>query len=229
MRDIPAGLAARRAVVVALPAKMRHSAAMLEIESLTTKLFAPIDLVVAPGECVILQGKSGSGKSVFLRAVADLDVNQGVVSLNAKNRAAMSAFDWRRQVVLVPAESGWWADHVADHFPGGAETAPLFKALEIPADALSWQVSRLSTGERQRLAIARALCLDPQVLMLDEPTAALDPKATGLVEDLISKQLKNDVAVLLVTHDPQQAKRLADRAFFMTGTGLVEVTPGTEP
>lgn len=187
---------------------------MLVIENLKTALIGPVSLTVGPGECVAVQGASGSGKSLLLRAITDLDPNTGRVRLGDADRAALSAPDWRSRVMLVPAESGWWSDRVADHFPAGVDAAPLCRALGLE-DALGWAVPRLSTGERQRLAIARALVRQPQALLLDEPTAALDATATEHVEALIRDRCKAGCPVILVTHDPAQADRLADRKFRM--------------
>ena len=89
---------------------------MLVIEDLKTALFGPLDMSVAPGECVAVMGPSGAGKSIFLRAIADLDPSNGEVTLDGAARSAMAAPDWRRKVALVPAESGWWADIVGEHF-----------------------------------------------------------------------------------------------------------------
>ena len=87
--------------------------------------------------------------------------------------------------------------------------------MGLTAYCLEWEVSRLSTGERQRLAIARALCRKPEALLLDEPTASLDEQATGRVEDLIRECCQAGMALLLVTHDRQQAERTAKRILRM--------------
>lgn len=181
---------------------------MLSVHGLHTKAGGPVDLGVAAGEIVALRGASGSGKSLLLRALADLDPAEGEVVLDGTPRAAIPAPEWRRRVAFVPAESGWWADRVGAHFTGGAE---LVEALGLDRGALDWEVGRLSTGERQRLAIARALALDPEVWLLDEPTAALDAEAAGRVERLIREGRARGAAILMVTHDPGQARRLADR------------------
>jgi ABC-type phosphate transport system ATPase subunit len=115
----------------------------------------------------------------------------------------------------VPAESGWWADRVADHFRAQGELAELLEAVGIPRDALNWDVARLSTGERHRLAIVRCLALKPAVLLLDEPTASLDGEATERIESLLKQQLDRSTAVLIVTHDPEQASRIASRVAIM--------------
>jgi ABC-type phosphate transport system ATPase subunit len=80
---------------------------------------------------------------------------------------------------------------------------------------LAWPVARLSTGERQRLALARALELEPRALLLDEPTSGLDPEAASKVEDLLRRRLAQGVVIVLVTHDRDQAKRIADRRLSM--------------
>ncbi len=187
---------------------------MLEIAELETRHVGPVTVTVSAGECVAILGPSGSGKSLLFRAIADLDPNEGRVSLNGKFREEMPACDWRRQVAFVPAETGWWADRVGDHFDAGGDVKDLLEAVELK-DALNWEVSRLSTGERHRLGIVRALQARPSALLLDEPTAALDANMTTVVENLIKQQLAGDVCVLLVTHDPKQAERIADRSVRM--------------
>ena len=129
----------------------------------------------------------------------------------------LAAPQWRTKVGLVPAETGWWADTVAQHFSRPGEAAALLEALGLPGDALSWQVQRLSTGERHRLAIARALQLAPDVLLLDEPTAALDKQATKKVEAVLRGQLQAGKAIVLVTHDAAQLKRLAHSQVALSG------------
>jgi UDP-glucose/iron transport system ATP-binding protein len=187
----------------------------LRIERLATELIGPISFDIAAGECLALMGASGAGKSLLLRAIVDLDPSTGNITLGAQTRADMPASEWRKRVALVPAESGWWADRVRDHFPPNLDaTKPLAK-LGL-GDAIEWDIARLSSGERQRLAIARALCRKPHTLLLDEPTASLDEHATGLVEALIRECCGEGMAVLLVTHDRRQAERMAKRVLRMS-------------
>lgn len=196
---------------------------LLDITNLSTDLIGPVSLSIAAGECVAALGASGSGKSLLLRAIADLDPHGGEVSLKGRSCSEMPANEWRRLVALVPAESGWWSDYVAEHFTSAPDPAGLLEAVGL-TDAFGWEISRLSTGERHRLAIARALQGHPQTLLLDEPTASLDADATQYIEHLLSQQLKRGVAVLLVTHDHGQARRLAARSYEMTGGQLVQMT-----
>jgi UDP-glucose/iron transport system ATP-binding protein len=187
----------------------------LRIERLATKLIGPISFDVAAGECLALIGPSGAGKSLMLRAIVDLDPSTGNVTVGVHARDDMLASAWRKLVALVPAESGWWADRVGDHFPANSDATELIGKLGL-AGSLEWDVGRLSTGERQRLALARALCCRPEVLLLDEPTASLDEHATGLVEDLIRECCEAGMALLLVTHDRRQAERMAKRVLQMS-------------
>ena len=188
---------------------------MLHVSGLRTKAGGPIDLAVDRGEIVALRGPSGSGKSLILRAIVDLDPAEGQVELDQVSRERIAAPEWRRAVALVPAESGWWADRVGDHFADEAGAKSLLEALGLPEAAMDWEVQRLSTGERQRLAIARALALDPRVWMFDEPTASLDRDAAMLVERLIADGRDKGAAVLIVTHDADQAERLAARSLLL--------------
>jgi ABC-type sulfate/molybdate transport systems ATPase subunit len=173
-------------------------------------------LDVAEGECVVVRGESGAGKSLLLRGiadldVADLDVNDGTVALDGRARQSMPAFVWRRQVMFVPAESGWWADRVGEHFLADGAVHGLLAALGLPDDVLDWKVARLSTGERHRLALARALSFDPKVMLLDEPSASLDGIATERLEAVLKRRLEDGGCLLLVTHDDGQTARMADR------------------
>ena len=123
----------------------------------------------------------------------------------------MAAPRWRRLVGYLPAESGWWADQVGAHFKAPAEAVPLVEALGLAAEALDWPVARLSTGERQRLALARLLANKPRVLLLDEPTSGLDEAATERTETLLKQRLAQGCALLFATHYRDQARRLARR------------------
>jgi ABC-type multidrug transport system ATPase subunit len=166
-------------------------------------------------------GASGAGKSLLLRAIVDLDPSTGSVALGDLDRGGMPASEWRKLVALVTAESGWWSDLVGDHFPPHAGVDGLLDELAL-AGALDWEVTRLSTGERQRLAIARALCRNPKALLLDEPTASLDEAATLRVENLVTRCCQSGLAVLMVTHDRRQGERMARRILHMVDGRLQE-------
>jgi len=181
------------------------------LEGFTTRNLGPLELQVDAGQCLALSGPSGSGKSLLLRAIADLDPHGGEAFLDGMPCSRLPAPEWRRQVALLAAESPWWLPQVGDHFCR-ADPAGL-QELGFGADVLRWQVERLSSGERQRLALLRLLCNGPKVLLLDEPTANLDPDATAAVEELVQRyRTAHQAAVLWVSHDPEQVRRVAQRA-----------------
>lgn len=170
----------------------------------------PLDLDLASGECVGVRGPSGGGKTMFLRMLADLDPHAGDVFLDGNEQHTVPPCKWRRSVTLVPAESRWWDERVGAHFEAGRVPDP--SSLGFDEDPSNWTVERLSSGERQRLALARALELDPRVLLLDEPTANLDEANAARVEHLISNWRRQaGRAVVWVSHDHEQLARVADR------------------
>jgi len=193
---------------------------MIEIKALTRLHIGPISLRVSDGEVVAITGPSGAGKSVLLRAVADLDPNEGHLETQSGCRADMPAPAWRRKVGYLPAESGWWADTVAAHFEAPDKIDPA--SLGLSPEAMGWEVARLSSGERQRLAFLRLLEHRPDVLLLDEPTAPLDGENTAMFEARLKRCVTSGVSVLLVTHDPAQASRIADRHFVLADGQLRE-------
>jgi ABC-type iron transport system FetAB ATPase subunit len=188
---------------------------LLRIRALQCPHADPFSLDVGAGECIAILGPSGAGKSVLLRMIADLDPNTGEVWLNGRLRETWAAPEWRRKVVYQSAEPAWWESTAGAHFPNGAPrdmTASL-DALGLTPAALGADLPRLSTGERQRLALLRSLACHPKVLLLDEPTASLDQASTSAVEALLRARLEDGVAILLVTHSHEQADRIATRHF----------------
>ncbi|WP_028464412.1 ABC transporter ATP-binding protein [Nisaea denitrificans] len=197
---------------------------MLTVRSLVRLHLGPLDLEVAAGQCVTLRGRSGSGKSVFLRAIADLDPSEGTVALDGRDRNTMSAPDWRRQVGYLPAEPGWWADRVTAHFADWSACRPMAKRLGLDPAAGDWSVSRLSSGERQRLGLVRLLENQPRCLILDEPTASLDEAAMAVVEQLVAEHCEAGGSCLFVTHDPAQFKRISRQGYRLEEGKLVQET-----
>lgn len=189
--------------------------ARLRIAGLRSPLAGPFDIAADAGSCLAVSGASGSGKSLFLRMIADLDPNEGEVWLDGRERAGFAAPAWRRHAAYAAAEPGWWSDRVADHFSDTAQALGLMARLGLAAAMLDGPVLRLSTGERQRLALVRTLLAAPPVLLLDEPTGALDTASVALVEAVLRDRMAAGATVLLVTHDPALAQRLGDRHFVM--------------
>lgn len=185
---------------------------MLSLARFAARGIEAFDFSLAPGECVAVAGPSGSGKTVLLRAIADLDPNSGAASLDGALRETMSGPQWRARVGYLAPASGWWADRVEAHFSNPEAVRPMLPALGLPREAMGWPVARLSTGEGQRLALARLLAGSPEVLLLDEPTAGLDAAATAMTEKLLKARLNDGVSILFVSHDRAQRRRLAKRA-----------------
>jgi putative ABC transport system ATP-binding protein len=174
-----------------------------------------LSLVIDRGSTAIL-GPSGSGKSTLLRLLNRLaDPDEGVVRFHGDDLRDLDPLELRRRAVLVPQLPALVPGTVADNVrygPAlrGADVDPL-RPLELAGLAPSYaerDAGRLSVGEQQRVMLARALALDPEVLLLDEPTAALDERAKEGVERTLAEL---PCSTVLVTHERAQAERLADR------------------
>ncbi|MFA7256670.1 MAG: ATP-binding cassette domain-containing protein [Kiritimatiellales bacterium] len=194
----------------------------LETGGLRTLCGGPFSFAVEHGECVALSGPSGCGKTLLLRALADLDPSEGTVLLDGESRNEMTASQWRRKVGWLSAESSWWFDGVGAHF--SKDWKKSFHCLEklgFGEDVMGWRIERLSTGEKQRLALFRLLLNEPQVLLLDEPTASLDVSNVWKAEEVIADYRKSTgAAVVWVSHNPEQIARTADRHLCFNNGGL---------
>ncbi len=201
---------------------------MLKIRALTRPGLAPVDLDLAAGEAVALMGPSGSGKTLLLRAIADLDPNQGEVSLAGEDRNAVTGPQWRRQVTYLAAEPGWWAARPAEHFADPKAARARLPEVKLEPGMLDRPLTELSTGERHRIALVRVLVQAPRVMLLDEPTSGLDQATTEAVEAVLRACLHAGVALMISTHDEDLARRLAHRCLRMKAGRATEV-PETAP
>jgi ABC-type iron transport system FetAB ATPase subunit len=186
---------------------------VLRVETLRIAPLPSLTFEVAGGECLAVEGASGSGKTRLLRAIADLDPVAGLIFLDGAERGEVPAPQWRGLVRYVAAEPGWWSDTPRATFaPDRVDTGKLERQLAnvgLTPLHLDRDIAQLSTGERSRLAFVRALQGEPKVLLLDEPTASLDTASSALVEEQIRFQLFAGRTVLLATHDTGLAQRLA--------------------
>jgi ABC-type iron transport system FetAB ATPase subunit len=195
----------------------------LVVADLSVHTLSNVCLEVNAGQCAGLSGPSGSGKTLLLRAVADMDPHGGQVRLDGLSADQTAPEQWRRQVGLLPAESAWWHDTVGPHFD--TDPQQWLNLLGFDRSVMSWQVGRLSSGERQRLALVRLLELMPRVLLLDEPTANLDASNIERVEAAISHYRSyHHPSVLWVSHDLDQLRRNCDRLFMIEGSRLMSVS-----
>jgi putative ABC transport system ATP-binding protein len=165
-------------------------------------------------------GPSGSGKSSLLRLLNRLaDPDSGRISYRGAPIADRDVLSLRREVMLVPqlpalapgtvTDNIAYACRLARHPP--ADPGPALTAAGLDPAYADRDVAKLSVGERQRAMLARALAVEPAVLLLDEPTSALDSEATATVERaLAALGGRRDLSIVLVTHDADQAERLAD-------------------
>jgi len=198
---------------------------LLQIKQLSRKVIGPVNLAIEAGDCLCISGPSGCGKSLLLRALADLDDHSGEACLHGVSAGDIPADNWRRRVGLLPPESVWWLPRAGDHF--NDELPVPLQRIGLGDDILARQVARLSSGEKQRLALMRLLCNRPEVLLLDEPTANLDPENTRRVEAVIDEYRRVRRAVVVwVSHDRAQVERVADRYCVVEAGHLVEQDSG---
>jgi putative ABC transport system ATP-binding protein len=194
---------------------------LLQINKLARLMIGPVSLDVDAGECLCISGPSGSGKSLLLRALADLDPHEGEASLAGEPAAAIPPDRWRTQVGLLPPESSWWFPRVKDHFRDGVPLS--LEHIGLSASILEQPVMRLSSGEKQRLALMRLLSNRPRVLLLDEPTANLDPENTRRIESVIMEYRRAArAAVIWVSHDSAQIARVASHHYEVVDGLLVQ-------
>lgn len=199
---------------------------LFEIESVTLTRSDKLVLdrfsaVIAEGATAVV-GPSGSGKSSLLRLLNRLaDPDSGRILYRGSPIAELDVLDLRREVMLVPqlpalvpgtvADNLSYAAKVARHGSIDSGRALIDAGLDDSYEGRD--TGKLSVGEQQRVMLARALAVEPSVLLLDEPTSALDPTATATVERALSRlRRRGDLSLVVVTHDAMQAERLTDTA-----------------
>ena len=243
-----------QAPAAAVPEATASPVAKIDVSALDfyygdRRVLEQITLKIRPNEVTALIGPSGCGKSTFLRTLNRMnDIVpgtrvEGAVTIDGHDIYAPSVdvVDLRRRVGMVFQKSNPFPKSIFDNVAyglrinhltrsreelgGRVETSLKSAALwDEVKDRLHTSALSLSGGQQQRLCIARALAVEPEIVLMDEPASALDPIATQRIEELIY-QLKTHYTIVIVTHNMQQAARVSDRtAFFWLGK-LVEYAP----
>lgn len=190
----------------------------------STRILSDINLALAPGTLTVLLGPNGSGKTTLLKlAMGLLEPSEGRISFGNKSAPVgrRRAFVFQKPVMLrrSVAANVAYALKMAGHSATPARIGQLLEQVGLLAFA-DRPARRLSGGEQQRLALARALGRDPEIVFLDEPTASLDPFASKGVEEIIARIAAAGVKVVMTTHDLGQARRLAGHVLFLAKGGL---------
>lgn len=191
-------------------------------------LIEPNSFTIPAGGLTVLLGPNGAGKSLILRLCHGLlTPSRGAVrwAAGAEGRAKRHAMVFQKPIMLRRSVEANITHALAASGASGAERkARAAQALQRfgLAGRASQPARLLSGGEQQRLAIARAWALRPELLFLDEPTSQLDPAATRQIEELLSGLVAEGITVMMSTHDLGQARRLADRILFLHRGRLVE-------
>lgn len=203
-----------------------------------------VDLDIWTGQVTALIGPSGCGKSTFLRSLNRMIEiqrtarRQGQILLDGCDVDALDAVELRRRVGMVFQRPNPFPKSIFDNVAFGPR---LHRLTRHPADLVEQSLRRaalweevkdslhrpaasLSGGQQQRLCIARALAVNPEMLLLDEPCSALDPITTAKIEELMI-DLKRTCTIVIVTHNMQQAARASDRTAFLLDGSLIEVQP----
>jgi tungstate transport system ATP-binding protein len=193
-----------------------------------------VSMTFGAGAPSILIGPNGSGKTTLLRAAMGLlPLSSGRVTWGGREQAAPErrAILFQRPVMLRRSAAGNVRYALAAAgVPRAQRTARIEELLALVGleKFADRPARRMSGGEQQRLALARALACDPTLLFLDEPTASLDPAATKAIEDIIRTVTARGVKVILSTHDLGQAKRLGGDVALLHRGRLIEHVPLTE-
>jgi ABC-type multidrug transport system ATPase subunit len=201
------------------PSSPRLSATGLTLVRAGVRVLDEVDFALDAGEIVCIEGPSGSGKSTLLQVLATLtEADAGEVYLDGVAAHALAPRSFRRRVAYVPQQAPMLDGSVADN----VATGPRLRGERLAAASVAHRLAQvgldpafaerrareLSGGERQRVALARALANDPEILLLDEPTAALDARAAEVVLERVRALRREGLGVVVVTHEPAHAGAL---------------------
>lgn len=199
-----------------------------------TTILDRLSLTLSSGSPTLVVGPNGSGKSTLLRLCMGLAVpTEGRITWGGRADAKPTrrAFVFQRPVMLrrtVAANVAYGLTHAG--YPQEKHAVRIAELLERVglSDLAMRPARRLSGGEQQRLALARALARDPELLLLDEPTASLDPAATRGVEEIVRDAAQSGIKIVMASHDLGQVRRLAGDVVFMVRGSVREQTPAED-
>lgn len=219
---------------------------MLEIRNVhksfgQNEILKGVDLTIDKGDVVVVLGPSGSGKTTLLRCINFLEradegtANFGELKVNLKTASKKEVVAVRKKTAFVFQNYNLFnnktaLENVAEGLIIGRKI-PKEKAYEISKQALNKvglsekydsYPSQLSGGQQQRVGIARAVALNPDIILFDEPTSALDPELVGEVLSVMKEIAKEGTTMLVVTHEMSFAKDVANKVIFMDGGNIVE-------
>lgn len=238
---IPSGEGARTATDTGPIIRTEH----LDFFYGSTQALFDVSLAIEPTRVTALIGPSGCGKSTFIRTLNRMnDVIEGTrisgkVLVDGEDiyHEGANVFSLRRKVGMVFQKSNPFPKSIFDNVAYGPRVHGITdrnRLMEIVErslhrsalwdevkDRLDRSALDLSGGQQQRLCIARALAVDPEILLMDEPASALDPRSTSRIEDLID-ELRRDFTIVIVTHNMQQAARVSSRTAFFYEGRLIE-------
>ncbi|WP_461204806.1 amino acid ABC transporter ATP-binding protein [Clostridium sp. DL1XJH146] len=200
-----------------------------------------VDLTIKKGEVVVILGPSGSGKTTLLRCLNFLEkADDGVIGIdgfvkNFKGIGKKDIYEIRKKTAMVFQHYNLFKNKtvlenvmegllIVQKMPKAEARKKSLALLEKVglADKVDSYPSQISGGQQQRVGIARALALNPEVILFDEPTSALDPELVGEVLDIIRKVADEGITMIVVTHEIGFAREVADRVIFMDGGIIVE-------
>ncbi|SMG60559.1 amino acid ABC transporter ATP-binding protein [Cedecea sp. NFIX57] len=204
-----------------------------------TSVLREIDLTISAGEVVAICGPSGSGKSTLIRLINQLEtLSDGDIFIDGKPTRALNKSTLRHlrsRIGFVFQQFNLYAHLTAEqnitlsltHVHGWKREAAHQQALALLArvglaEKAQHYPAQLSGGQQQRVAIARALASSPQIILFDEPTSALDPEMIGEVLQVMKDLAHSGITMIVVTHEMQFAREIADRVVFIDGGAILE-------
>lgn len=197
------------------------------------RLVLEVDAGFSSGLCALL-GPNGSGKSTLLRLLALVETpERGEIIYSDHGRNLRHDLALARRIVLVPDRKGLFNDTVSNNVAYGLKVRKVPKGSrhrkveDVLQEVGLWELRQanalgLSTGEAQRLCLAMALAVDPEIILLDEPTSSLDPYNVTMVEAIIARMKARKLLIVMVTHNVFQARRLADQVILLLQGKIVE-------